>query len=101
MLREFSGVDPKTVSKADLVAICIKDVHTKTQRTKFETLVTVHVHQKDLFQEVWKKVKEGKVKDLLRVQRSGWVDLRTCGLVVSTEPSRAMVSQDGAFVTLV
>ena len=32
-------------------------------RTKFETLVTVHVHQKDLYQEVLKKVKDHKVKD--------------------------------------
>ena len=25
--------------------------------------MTVHVHQKDLFLEVWKKAREGKVKD--------------------------------------
>eukprot|EP00929_Paragymnodinium_shiwhaense_P087549 TRINITY_DN476_c0_g6_i1.p1 TRINITY_DN476_c0_g6~~TRINITY_DN476_c0_g6_i1.p1 ORF type:complete len:3651 (-),score=1240.57 TRINITY_DN476_c0_g6_i1:538-10725(-) len=48
---------------ADLVAICLTDLGSKMNRTKFETLVTVHVHQKDLFQEVWKKVREGKVKD--------------------------------------
>ncbi|CAK0793590.1 unnamed protein product [Prorocentrum cordatum] len=38
-------------------------VRSKMNRTKFETLVTIHVHQKDLFQEVWKKVREQKVKD--------------------------------------
>jgi len=47
----------------DLVNLCLTDLGSSMNRTKFETLVTVHVHQKDLFQEVWKKVKEGKVKD--------------------------------------
>jgi len=48
---------------SDLVAICLTDLKTKMNRTKFETLVTIHVHQKDLFQEVWKKAKDHKVKD--------------------------------------
>ncbi|CAK0822430.1 unnamed protein product [Prorocentrum cordatum] len=48
---------------ADLVDMCLTDLGSKMNRTKFETLVTIHVHQKDLFQEVSKKVKEGKVKD--------------------------------------
>eukprot|EP00392_Amoebophrya_sp_AT5.2_P000469 g470.t1 len=47
----------------DLVGICLTDLGSAMNRTKFETLVTVHVHQKDLYQEVWKKVKEHKVKD--------------------------------------
>ncbi|CAD7937234.1 unnamed protein product [Amoebophrya sp. A120] len=47
----------------DLVGICLTDLGSTMNRTKFETLVTVHVHQKDLYQEVWKKVKEHKVKD--------------------------------------
>jgi dynein heavy chain len=47
----------------DLVQICLTDLKTKMDRTKYETLVTIHVHQKDLFQDVWKKVKEQKVKD--------------------------------------
>ncbi|CAK0855452.1 unnamed protein product [Prorocentrum cordatum] len=47
----------------DLVGMCLTDLGSKMNRTKFETLVTVHVHQKDLFQEVAKKVREGKVKD--------------------------------------
>jgi dynein heavy chain len=48
---------------ADLVAACLTDLGTKMNRTKYETLVTIHVHQKDLFQDIWKKVKEHKVKD--------------------------------------
>jgi dynein heavy chain len=48
---------------SDLVNHCLTDLGSKMNRTKFETLVTIHVHQKDLFQEVWKKVREQKVKD--------------------------------------
>jgi len=48
---------------SDLVALCLTDLGSKMNRTKFETLVTVHVHQKDLFQDVWKMVKQGLVKD--------------------------------------
>eukprot|EP00392_Amoebophrya_sp_AT5.2_P015403 g15605.t1 len=47
----------------DLVGACLMDLGSVMNRTKFETLVTVHVHQKDLFQEVWQKVKAHKVKD--------------------------------------
>mmetsp|Transcript_3629 Transcript_3629/g.6367 ORF Transcript_3629/g.6367 Transcript_3629/m.6367 type:complete len:3156 (-) Transcript_3629:97-9564(-) len=48
---------------SDLIGMCLTDLGSKMNRTKFETLVTVHVHQKDLFQEVWAKVRAGKVKD--------------------------------------
>jgi len=48
---------------SDLVAACLTDLGSKMNRTKFETMVTIHVHQKDLFQEIWKKVKEHKVRD--------------------------------------
>jgi dynein heavy chain len=48
---------------SDLIAACLTDLGPKMNRTKYETLVTIHVHQKDLFQEIWKKVKEHKVKD--------------------------------------
>lgn len=48
---------------ADLVGICLTDLKSKMNRTKFETLVTIHVHQRDLFSDVLVKVKQGKVKD--------------------------------------
>lgn len=47
----------------DLVTSCLSDLGTEMNRTKYETLVTVHVHQRDLFTEIWKKVKEHRVKD--------------------------------------
>ncbi|KAF4648543.1 hypothetical protein FOL47_003095, partial [Perkinsus chesapeaki] len=48
---------------ADLVSYCLSDLGSKMNRTKYETLVTIHVHQRDLFQEVMKKTREHKVKD--------------------------------------
>jgi dynein heavy chain len=42
---------------SDLVASCLLDLGSKMNRTKFETLVTVHVHQKDFFQEVFMLVR--------------------------------------------
>jgi dynein heavy chain len=47
----------------DLVGMCLTDLGSKMNRTKFETLVTIHVHQNDLFRDTWKMVKEHKVKD--------------------------------------
>ncbi|OEH76364.1 dynein gamma flagellar outer [Cyclospora cayetanensis] len=48
---------------ADLVQCCLSDLETSLQRTKYETLVTVHVHQRDVFTDIWKKVKEHRIKD--------------------------------------
>jgi dynein heavy chain len=48
---------------ADLVASCLTDLGSKMNRTKFETLVTIQVHQKDVFQDLWKKVKAHEIKD--------------------------------------
>eukprot|EP00930_Biecheleria_cincta_P100463 TRINITY_DN920_c0_g1_i2.p1 TRINITY_DN920_c0_g1~~TRINITY_DN920_c0_g1_i2.p1 ORF type:complete len:4610 (-),score=1017.36 TRINITY_DN920_c0_g1_i2:106-13935(-) len=48
---------------AELIAVCLQNDLTKLDRVKYETLVTIHVHQKDLFQEVMKKPKDMKVKD--------------------------------------
>jgi len=48
---------------SDLVAICLTDLGSKMNRTKYETLVTIHVHQRDLFNDIWKKVKEHRIKD--------------------------------------
>ena len=47
---------------SELVAMCLTDLGSRMNRTKFETLVTIHVHQRDLFVELWKKAKEHKVK---------------------------------------
>jgi dynein heavy chain len=46
----------------ELISICLQNLN-RLERTKYETLVTIHVHQRDLFQEVLKKVKANLVKD--------------------------------------
>ncbi|CDJ43277.1 hypothetical protein ETH_00008805 [Eimeria tenella] len=48
---------------ADLVQCCLSDLGTSLNRTKYETLVTIHVHQRDVFADIWKKVKEHRLKD--------------------------------------
>ncbi|CDI77652.1 hypothetical protein EPH_0029460 [Eimeria praecox] len=48
---------------ADLVQCCLSDLGTRLNRTKYETLVTIHVHQRDVFADLWKKVKEHRLKD--------------------------------------
>ncbi|SCL92237.1 dynein heavy chain, putative [Plasmodium berghei] len=47
---------------SELVNICLSDLGTKFNRTKYETLVTIHVHQRDLFNEISEKIKEHKIK---------------------------------------
>ncbi|EUD67876.1 hypothetical protein C922_01488 [Plasmodium inui San Antonio 1] len=47
---------------SELVNICLSDLGTKLNRTKYETLVTIHVHQRDLFNEISTKIKEYKIK---------------------------------------
>eukprot|EP00439_Symbiodinium_sp_Y106_P057700 s6668_g8.t1 len=47
----------------DLIQVCLQGDLSKLRRIKYETLVTIHVHQKDLFMEVMKKPKDMKVKD--------------------------------------
>ncbi|PFH32513.1 putative dynein gamma chain, flagellar outer arm [Besnoitia besnoiti] len=47
----------------DLVSACLSDLGTPLNRTKYETLVTIHVHQRDVFADLWKKVKEHRLKD--------------------------------------
>ena len=47
----------------ELVTACLSDLGSRMNRTKFETLVTIHVHQRDLFLEIWKKIKENKISD--------------------------------------
>lgn len=71
----------------DLVAICLTNLPSKMERTKFETLVTVHVHQKDLLLEVSRKVKEGKVKD-----ENDFEWLKQTRLYWKTETDHAVVS---------
>uniref|UniRef100_A0A8C9GFK7 Dynein heavy chain n=1 Tax=Piliocolobus tephrosceles TaxID=591936 RepID=A0A8C9GFK7_9PRIM len=48
---------------SELVNICISDLGKKMNRTKYETLVTIHVHQRDLFNEIASQIKENKIKN--------------------------------------
>lgn len=45
--------------------MCLSDMGpNKLKRTKVETIVTIHVHQKDLYGEIMDLVKQYKVKDV-------------------------------------
>jgi dynein heavy chain len=48
---------------AELSSWCLQDLKTKMNRTKIETLVTIHVHQKDVFNDLTKLYKERKIQD--------------------------------------
>jgi len=43
--------------------MCLKTDLRRIQRTKIETLVTIHVHQTDLFDEIYADVRAHKIKD--------------------------------------
>eukprot|EP00928_Gymnodinium_smaydae_P031098 TRINITY_DN22944_c0_g2_i2.p1 TRINITY_DN22944_c0_g2~~TRINITY_DN22944_c0_g2_i2.p1 ORF type:complete len:3465 (-),score=972.42 TRINITY_DN22944_c0_g2_i2:18-9410(-) len=72
---------------SDLVSLCLTDLGSKMNRTKFETLVTIHVHQKDLFQDVWRKVREHKVQD-----ESDFEWLKQTRIYWRTETDNAVIS---------
>ena len=46
-----------------LTAMCLEPMESRIVRTKIETLVTIHVHQKDLFEEIQQEVKTHKIND--------------------------------------
>jgi dynein heavy chain len=46
----------------ELSAMCLEDMN-KLKRVKVETLVTIHVHQRDLFQKILEDAKQHKIKD--------------------------------------
>ena len=46
-----------------LTLLCLEPMESKIQRTKIETLVTIHVHQLDLFEEIQAEVKTHKIND--------------------------------------
>ena len=46
----------------ELTAMCLEDMN-KIKRTKIETLVTIHVHQRDLFQKILEDAKQHKIRD--------------------------------------
>jgi len=48
----------------ELTGMCLEDMGpNKLRRTKVETIVTIHVHQRDLYGEIQDSVKAYKVKD--------------------------------------
>ncbi len=47
---------------SELSAMCLEDMN-KLKRMKVETLVTIHVHQRDLFQKILEDAKSHKIKD--------------------------------------
>ena len=46
-----------------LSGMCLNEDMTRIGRTKIETLVTIHVHQKDLYDEIVQDVKGNRIKD--------------------------------------
>ena len=46
-----------------LGVMCLEDLKSKIQRTKIETLVTIQVHQRDLFMKIHDDAKSHKIKD--------------------------------------
>jgi dynein heavy chain len=48
---------------SEMSSWCLQDLGTKVNRKKIETLVTVHVHQRDIAQELAQLVRAKKVKD--------------------------------------
>lgn len=77
-LRRINGL------LSTLVAITTQDL-SKRQRTSIETLVTIHVHQRDVFEElVGAKVRSAGDFDWLKQTRFYWnVDLDTCKIQVT------------------
>ena len=47
-----------------LTEMCLVDIKSKLQRVKIETLVTIHVHQIDLYLEIQEAVKQQKIKEV-------------------------------------
>lgn len=77
----------------DIIAVCLQPL-TQLDRTKYETLVTIHVHQRDLFQEVQRKVKEQKVRD-----ENDFEWLKQTRIYWKTETDQAVISiADNDFV---
>jgi len=48
---------------SEMSSWCLQDLGTKVNRKKIETLVTIHVHQRDIAQELAQLVRAKKVKD--------------------------------------
>jgi dynein heavy chain len=48
---------------SEMSSWCLQDLDTKVNRKKIETLVTVHVHQRDIAQELYQLVRSKKVHD--------------------------------------
>lgn len=71
----------------ELTSVCLQGGLSKLKRIKYETLVTIHVHQKDLFQEVMKKPKDARVKD-----ENDFEWLKQTRLYWSTENDHAVIS---------
>jgi hypothetical protein len=46
----------------ELTAMCLEDIKTKLERTKIETLVTIHVHQVGVYGKILEEVKAGRIK---------------------------------------